>query len=124
MKKINLKTVAGKFHAYLNAKAANNKEWENNHRYALDQLFTDLPSGSGIDGGTSFAWEASTPDKLIFITSFHHMDEHGGYDGWTEHKVVVTPSLYFGYRMHITGKNRNDIKEYLHSVFAETFEIA
>jgi hypothetical protein len=47
------------------------------------------------------------------------MTEGGMYDGWTEHTVVVTPSLAFGINIRITGRNRNDIKDYLHDVFHE-----
>ena len=52
-----------------------------------------MPSGSGFDCGTQLAWEKMSSGgttikwngKLVFKTSFHHMDEHGGYDGWTEY---------------------------------------
>jgi hypothetical protein len=45
------------------------------------------------------------------------MNEQGSYDGWTEHTVIVTPSLAMGYRLRITGRDRNGIKEYMHDVF-------
>ena len=44
------------------------------------------------------------------------MDEHGGYDGWTEHKIIVTPSLVYGFELRVTGKDRNDIKDYIAEV--------
>jgi hypothetical protein len=71
-----------------------------------------MPRGSGFDNGT-FLFDRSTPNKLMFSTSFHHMDEHGGYDGWTGHTVTVTPSLAFGFEIKINGRDRNDIKEYI-----------
>lgn len=74
------------------------------------------PSGSGIDAGTKLD-DSSTKDKLVFAFGYHHMDEHGYYDGWTEHTAVVKPSMCFGYDLRITGRDRNGIKEYLASVF-------
>lgn len=101
-----------------NCEKSNNTEWRDKHQESIDILCQLLPSGSGIDTGTSFDQDDSTADKLVFTFSYHHMDEHGGYDGWTDHKVIVTPSLAFGIDIKITGRNRNDIKDYLHDVFA------
>ncbi len=77
-----------------------------------------LPSGSGIDCGVKLD-ESSGPERLVFTLSFHHMDEAGYYDGWTEHKAIVTPTLadHDGMRLRVTGgRNRNDINDYLHDV--------
>ena len=87
--------------------------WESRLETELANL---LPSGSGFDCGTKLDIEASKPNRLVFITSFHHMDEHGGYDGWTEHKIIVTPSLVYGFELRVTGKDRNDIKDYIAEV--------
>lgn len=72
------------------------------------------PSGSGIDAGVHLLTE--TPQKLEFSCDFHHMDDHGMYDGWTNHKAVVTPT-FSGLDIRITGRNRRDIKDHLHDVF-------
>ena len=45
------------------------------------------------------------------------MSETGFYDGWTEHKVIVTPS-FAGIDLRITGRNRNDIKDHIHDCFS------
>lgn len=84
-----------------------------------------MPSGSGIDNGTKIDLHASNRVKLVFTFGFHHMDEHGGYDGWTEHKLYVRPDFLFDITLNITGRNRNDIKEYLHGVYthALNFEV-
>jgi hypothetical protein len=92
-----------------------------NHNAAqdrIDELMQHAPSGSGFDAGTQLD-EDSTEEKLIFNTSFHHMDEGGGYDGWTDHKVRVTPSLSQDVRIAVTGRNRNYIKEYIHETFMD-----
>ena len=76
-----------------------------------------LPHGSGFDSGTKFDFERSTPDRLIFGADFHHMSEHGYYDGWSVHQVIVTPSLAFGFNIRITGKDRWQIKDYIADTF-------
>lgn len=76
-----------------------------------------FPHGSGFDAGTQFNWKKSTPNKLVFDTSFHHMNDCGYYDGWTVHQVIITPSLSHGYDMCITGKNKRDIKDYIGDMF-------
>ncbi len=77
-----------------------------------------LPSGSGIDSGTKFDLGGSLVDCLVFHVSFHHTNEHGSYDGWTEHKVRVKPA-FDGVRLTISGPDRNQVKEYLHEVYSE-----
>ena len=81
-----------------------------------------LPFGQGLDAGVEFDFFASNSRKIVFVTSFHHMDEHGYYDGWTDYKVVITPT--FGdFRIDIAGKDRNQIKDYLHDTFRDYFEL-
>jgi hypothetical protein len=73
-----------------------------------------LPSGSGFDAGTTIDLDRSTVHRLVFRTSFHHMDESGFYDGWTEHVVRVRPTFDGGFDITISGRDRNRIKEYIH----------
>ena len=82
----------------------------------IERLMALMPSGSGWDCGTKVS-EDSKPDRLVFYGEFHHMDEQGSYDGWTDHSIIVTPSLAHGFKMRITGKDRNEIKDYLHEMF-------
>lgn len=76
-----------------------------------------LPSGSGFDSGTALDYLRSTPERLVFTTAFHHMNDAGYYDGWSTHDVIVKPSLVFRLDIRITGKNRNGIKEYIAEQF-------
>lgn len=87
----------------------------------IEKMLTLLPSGSGIDSGMKFDWEKSTKDKLVFTFGFHHMDEHGGYDGWTDHVLTIRPVLAEGYMLTISGRDRNYIKEYLYEMFGSIF---
>lgn len=76
-----------------------------------------MPSGSGIDNGTSFDFDKSKLNKLIFTFDYHHMNEHGYYDGWTSHKAYVTPDLNSETLIKISGRDRNMIKDYLWEVY-------
>ena len=95
---------------------------ETNNPYAeiwmekLGQYEKTLPSGSGIDNGTSIDLDKSTDNKIVLHTAFHHMDEYGYYEVWSQHDIIVTP-VFGGIDIRITGKDRNMIKEYLSDVF-------
>ena len=45
------------------------------------------------------------------------MNENGMYDGWSEHTITVHPSLQFGFRLTVSGRDRKEIKDYLHETF-------
>lgn len=90
---------------------------------ALRLVSEHLPSGSGFDNGTRLSvgrcWITGSqphPDRLVFLTDFHHMDEHGGYDGWTNHEVTIQPA-WGGVSIRVNGRNRNDIKDLIHEAF-------
>ena len=78
-----------------------------------------MPSGSGIDSGTKLDFDRSKPNRLVFTAPYHHMNDDGMYDGWTDHDIIVTPDLGFGFDLRITGRDRNQIKDYLGDTFAE-----
>lgn len=87
------------------------------NRASLEIDLTDfvkkyMPSGSGLDSGVKLL-DTSTENRLIFQCDFHHMDENGFYDGWTSHTFIVTPSLQHGYDVRVTGRDRNQIKDYI-----------
>jgi hypothetical protein len=123
MDKINLAQLSKNFQAWQNCKADNNTEWIDKWEDRINEQLTNLPRGSGIDAGMQFDWEGSEPEKLRFTFSFHHMDDHGSYDGWTDHELIIIPSFSSEFRLSITGRNRNRIKDYLYELFSNTFEI-
>lgn len=84
----------------------------------LEEINARLPSGSGFDCGSEFLPDDSKRNRLVFKTSFHHMDDGGCYDGWTEHQIIVTP-MFGGFDIRVTGVNRNEIKEYIGDMFHE-----
>lgn len=108
--------IASRTEAIKNCIKTGNKEWEYKHGEILDAIEKDLPRGSGIDLGTTIDRKQTTRNKIVLNTAFHHIDENGCYDDWTEHKIIVIPS-FDGIDIRITGRNRNDIKDYLHEIF-------
>jgi hypothetical protein len=115
--------------AYHACVKSGNHEWQVKHAERLGKLVHEhMPSGSGIDTGTSLNLDKSsaggrtangrtTDEKLVFETSYHHMNEHGVYICWTDHTITVTASLSFGISIRIGGRNRNETKDYLYEVF-------
>lgn len=93
------------------------QEWIDKAQDELNSIMRNAPSGSGIDAGTKLCEDRCTDQRLVFECGYHHMNEGGYYDGWTEHKVIITASLSMEFDLRITGRNRNQIKEYLGDVY-------
>jgi len=110
--------IASTLLAVQNCEKSGNEEWRIKHSARLVyELPSVLPSGSGFDSGTSLDMEESKPERLVFNTGFHHMDQNGFYCGWSNHQVIVTPSLVFGFQLRVTGLNTRGIKDYIAEVF-------
>jgi len=122
MKKPLFQQLSSAICAYQNCIESNNTLWEEKHLERIHKIEKELPSGSGIDMGTLIALDESTSERIVFTTAYHHMRENGMYDGWTEHRIILTPSLQFQYSLRITGRDRNGIKDYLHVIFSEAIE--
>ena len=108
--------IASTLTARQNCIKSGNAEWLEKHTATLRDLESFLPSGSGVDSGSRISEDESTGDKIVIDLGYHHMNDGGMYDGWTEHRVTVRPSLAFGIVLSIGGRNRNDIKECLHEI--------
>lgn len=120
MEKRIYQSLAQAVDARLTCKEKGNTEWYDRHTDTILNIMENTaPSGAGIDSGTAIDLDKSTGEKLVFTTEYHHMNENGYYDGWTEHTITVKPSLIHGITLSISGRNRNDIKEYLYQVFGE-----
>jgi hypothetical protein len=115
--------IASCLQAIENCRKSNNQEWLARHAETIKNIVREyLPHGSGIDGENTFDFDGSEPNRLVFGTSFHHMNDGGMYDGWTDHTVVVTPDLATGFDLHVTGRDRNEIKEYLAECFGQALD--
>jgi hypothetical protein len=110
--------IATCLQAMENCRKLGNDEWLCKHYDTItDLVHNKMPSGSGWDLGTRLGFDDSTPEKLRFYGGFHHMDEHGGHDGWTDHSITVTPSLVHEIKIDVGGQDRDDINDYLHQLF-------
>ena len=113
--------ISSTLQAIANCEQSGNTEWRDTWRAVLRQLARDyLPRGSGFDSGSTINEDRSRPDCLVLGTEFHHMDENGCYDGWTQHTIRVRPTFGPDFSLAIGGRDRNGIKDYI----AETFELA
>ena len=99
-----------------NCRAHGNTEWLARWQTRMARLKDLLPSGGGIDSGTTI--ESIDRDAIVLSCSFHHMNENGYYDGWTEHKIRILPCFDGGVDVRVSGRNRNEIRDYL----GETYE--
>lgn len=96
--------IANKLQAIENCKESGNHDWQQRHTSEVLALVkARMPSGAGFDCGTALDMKESTPERLVFNTSYHHMDDNGSYSHWTEHTIVVTASLVFDINLEITG---------------------
>ena len=106
------------FQALCNCQESGNQEWAGIWEERLEALAREhLPSGSGFDSGSSFDLDGSRVDRLQLRTSFHHMNDSGFYDGWTEHCVSVWPT-FSGFDLKVSGRDRRQIKDYIGETFA------
>src|SRR5689334_20304154 len=88
-----IQEISSLIEARENCKRTNNTEWYEKHTERLAQLEDYLPSGSGIDSGTKIDLERSTSARVVLTFSYHHMNDCGMYDGWTDHSAIITPSF-------------------------------
>src|SRR5262249_48279067 len=52
------------------------REWADKHEERILSLVREhMPSGSGFDNDTKIDLDASHAEKLVFHTSFHHMND-------------------------------------------------
>ena len=101
-----------------NAESSGNTEWAEKWRKRVSDIMDGAPSGSGFDNGTQLGDAHKLTDRrLTFATSFHHMTDGGFYDGWTDHLITIE-ATFDGVGVKVSGRNRNDIKDYIAEIFA------
>jgi hypothetical protein len=115
-------TVAARI-AYLldamrNCEKSGNAEWYSRHHDRLAAVLSESPSGSGWDCGTTLQVEKCNASRLVFTGSFHHMNEVGMYDGWTDHTVTARPSFDGRVDVTMSGRDRNQMKDYMVQLFS------
>lgn len=110
--------LASAIQAKKNCEQSKNSEWFGKWSNKIEEMVSELPHGSGIDGTNRIEEDRCRPNKIVISIEFHHMDENGYYDGWTEHNVIITPAFGNSIDIQITGRDRNQIKDYLGDVFS------
>ncbi len=115
--------------AIRNCEESGNSEWKFKHTMRLRALIDRyLPHGGGFDGQITVDTDKSDADRIVLGVSFHHMNDNGMYDGWTDHNVTVKPSLAHEIYISVSGRDRNDIKNYIgeefHNALCETVDRA
>ncbi len=101
-----------------NCEKNGNFDWYHAWDDFLEHILGHLPHGSGLDYDWEYDWDTINSERLVLKTSFHSMDEMGGYDAVIDFKVIVKAHLQFGYDLLIVGNfgKRQDIKEYLYDI--------
>lgn len=117
MKRTLISAIARTVQALQSCEESKNMEWITKHSEKLDLLDTYLPHGSGIDTYCKVDREKSNFEKVYILCEFHHLNENGYYEGYTDHKIIVTPN-FDGIALNISGKNKNQIKDYLYDLFS------
>ena len=113
--------IALDFDLFLNAKESSQAT---RATHEIDSLVNaHMPHGSGFDNGTTFDYDKSSKNRLVFNFGYHHMNSNGFYTGWSHHSIIVTPSLANEYDIRITGPNKNQIKDYIAETFMYCLEI-
>lgn len=106
-----------------------NGEWKDKANERLEHYMAMLPHGSGFDSPITVDAEKSNERKLVFIVSFHAMDDNGYYDGWYEYIVTINANLCFSFDLVIRGKDhqgtlKDYIAECLHSALSDIVDFS
>lgn len=116
---------AGLIWARLNCIENKNDNWQYRHEDSIETIIKDrLPSVSEVDGETTINYEKSKPDRIVINSSCLVRDEWGGYAGWVDYRVIIKPSLQFGFELNIVGNfssNRDafGVKDYLYEIYEQ-----
>lgn len=105
-----------------NCIAEGNTNGKRNHSARITDIIDNyFPSSGGIAKGVAIDLDKSNGSKLVFTFSYHHMNDAGSYDGWTEYVLTITATFH-GINLSISGPDRNNIKEYLYAMFGYRLE--
>lgn len=77
-----------------------------------------LPIGNGIEKECVILLK-STEKRIVIDTAYWHPNDSYETSRWTDHQIVITPSFEGEINIRITGKNENNVKDYLHHIFHE-----
>lgn len=108
--------------AYHNCQKSGNEEWQERHLRRIEEIEERiLPTGAGIDSGTTVDLNASSMDKIVLKSGYHAMNDCGMYDRWIAFTVTVRPHLVWEFTLTIRGPfgKYGFLKDYLADTFDE-----
>ena len=82
--------------------------------YSLDYWERRLPRDAGLRSCID-RWCGGS-DRVVIYVRFRHCE------GWTEHKLVITPS-FGGLNIYVDGSDLNNVKNYLIELFSEVLRL-
>jgi hypothetical protein len=88
-----IEAIAQAATAWENCLLSGNTEWLDRWYCRLEYLEKFLPSGAGIDNGSSIDVGGCEREKVVIVSCYHVMNGSGFYEGWLDFTVVVTPSF-------------------------------
>jgi len=116
--------LASAIGARIRCKKNGNDEWFPKWEDRINEIIANyLPQGSGIDSGNTINMEKSHSNKIVIESGYHCMDEYGGYDGWIDFSIIITPDLVTGFGAKITGRfsdrhnKYSPVREYLYDIY-------
>jgi hypothetical protein len=97
------------------ARVASQKNWAKRTK-ELALLKEYLPNGNGSrrQQGLSVILLESTEKRIVIDTTYWHETGQG-----TVHQIIIKPSFEGEIATRVTGKNVNNVKEYLQDTFRE-----
>jgi len=117
-----IQKIASALSALRNCEKSGNTEWYQRWSETLDEIERNiLPSGSGVDQGTTIDRDNPLPRQIRLVVPFHHMNGHGYYTVWETYEIIVTPD-WDGVEIRVKGLDRNGVKDYLADVFSVVLE--
>lgn len=98
-----------------------NPDWSAAHQERIDHVLGKwLPHGSGFDQTPELAEDATKPGVVVLKVPYHHMNEHGFYDGWSVYTVRAC-ATFDGHDVRVTGGRKAEhdyiAEQYRHALF-------
>jgi hypothetical protein len=97
-----------------------NTVWADRWDEVIHNCLEELPHGSGFDVKITLS-EPDTfrADRIVLCGSYHAMDEYGGYDGFRDYTVTVSPA-FGGVKLYVRGAG--EYREYIAERIGDVLE--
>jgi hypothetical protein len=96
------KLLAAAVSARQNCIESGNHLWHRQWNKRVRQMLKLLPHGSGFNVHPSIMFRQwRDGGRLVICASYQHMDDHGGYIGWSSHDIEIVPDLVFNFDLSV-----------------------